>query len=148
MTPAFFLNALDGLLGAGHPVLWIATFKDASLEDLRASLLDRPGRFDRIWVIEPPEAGLIPELVLRYTPAQACPPDRARAAGAAVAAAAAGLSCVHIREACWLAALEAIEHGGDYAEALARAVARVRDQSELTRRGRVGGPARKIGIRA
>ena len=123
VTREFFLNVLDGLFRPACPVLWVATSNDPSR--LEANVLDRPGRFDRVFVFPQPGHEERARLVRRYSPwpvADATVRDIADSSD--------GLSGAHLKEACCAAALVAAEHPEEYGKALREELARVMDQHE------------------
>lgn len=117
----FLLNALDGLFRPQRPVLWVATSNDP--EGLEQNLLDRPGRFDRIFVFPRPGLPERQRLIDRYSP---WPVDRRTVE--AIAEGAEGLTGAHIREVCYAAALDAAEEPAQFGQALHRELGRVREQ--------------------
>jgi len=127
MQPQVFLNAVDGLFQADQPILWIATSNDPS--ELEPNLLDRPGRFDRIFVFELPGLEERLELLKRFSPWPADPEVLAE-----VAAEAEGLSGAHIKELCLAAALASAEEPEKFAAALMPELTRIRDQHERAQR--------------
>ena len=147
VTPQFFLNVVDGVLELPLPVLWIATFNDAELDDLQQNILNRPGRFDRLFLVGRPGRKEVAELIVRYTPSDVCGAEDAARIGEAVAGAARGLSAVHVREACWLASIRRIENGADYATALRESIAALKAQAERAEDYRFERERKAIGIR-
>lgn len=127
MTPQVFLNAVDGLFQTGQPVLWIATSNDPS--DLAPNILDRPGRFDRIFVFELPGVAERSNLLRRFSPWPVNPEILDR-----VAMESDGLSGAHLREICVTAALVSAEAPAAYGDALVTELQRVRDQHEQAQR--------------
>lgn len=127
VSPELFLNVLDGLLEPSAPTLWIATSNDPSgMED---NLLDRPGRFDRVFVIPLPGLEERARLVQRYSGAPI-----SDLSVRSLASRTEGLSAAHVREICVAAALAAAESGGRYSEHLEKELVRVRGQHEQSRR--------------
>jgi len=127
MTPQVFLNAVDGLFQTGQPVLWIATSNDPS--DLAPNILDRPGRFDRIFVFELPGVAERATLLRRFSPWPVNPEILDR-----VASESDGLSGAHLREICVTAALASAEAPAGYGDALVRELHRVKDQHDQAQR--------------
>ncbi len=127
MTPQVFLNAVDGLFQADQPVLWIATSNDPT--DLAPNILDRPGRFDRIFVFELPGVKERLALLKRFSAWPVDPDALDR-----VARDADGLSGAHIKELCVSAALAAAEAPETYAAALESELRRVKEQHEQAER--------------
>ena len=93
LTAEYFLNVLDGLLAPTAPVLWIATSNDPT--GIEENLLDRPGRFDRVFVFNRPEAAERRRLIEHYSPWPVAEGLLSR-----LAAVEAGLCGSHIREIC------------------------------------------------
>lgn len=126
VTPEFLLNVLDGLFKPDCPVLWIATSNDPSgLED---NVLDRPGRFDRVFVFPRPTEKERGRLVTRYSP---WPVDSAVVED--VARRSDGLTGAHIREVCYSAAVSAAARPADYPAALRIELERVFEQHQRSR---------------
>jgi hypothetical protein len=123
VTPQFFLNVLDGLLQPKSPVLWIATSNDPRA--LADNVLDRPGRFDRVFVFPVPEKEERARLIARYSPWPVLDSTVED-----LASESAGLTAAHLREACYSAALEVGENRAWYGNSLRKALARVREQHE------------------
>ena len=127
VTAEYLLNVLDGLLAPDAPVLWVATSNDPTGID--RNLLDRPGRFDRVFLFPRPEAPERRRLFEHYSP-WAVP----KATLSTLAAADVGLCGSHIREICHSAALFATDGASDYAEHLEREFKRMVDQHAASRR--------------
>ena len=126
VTPEFLLNVLDGLLQPQVPVLWLATSNDPT--DLAENILDRPGRFDRIFVFPMPELEERARLVARYSP---WPVDNSTIED--IARGSHGLSGAHLKEVCYAAALASAEQPASYGSALEAELARVSKQSKKAR---------------
>jgi SpoVK/Ycf46/Vps4 family AAA+-type ATPase len=107
LTPQFFLNVMDGLFQPAQPVLWIATSNDP--RGLEANLLDRPGRFDRVFVFPMPGPDERLALLRRYC---AFPVDEDVLD--ALVQSSGGLSGAHLRAVCYSAALEAAERPAEF----------------------------------
>lgn len=127
VAPELFLNVLDGLLEPSAPTLWIATSNDPT--DLQDNLLDRPGRFDRVFVFPLPGLEERARLLERYSP-YSLPQQTQRS----IASRTEDLSAAHLREICVSAALAAQGDEGRYCEHLDREVARVQEQHRQSRR--------------
>jgi hypothetical protein len=127
MTPQVFLNAVDGLFQSKQPVLWIATSNDPT--GLAPNILDRPGRFDRIFVFELPGVEERLTLLKRFSPWPANPEVLER-----VARDAAGLSGAHIRELCVAAALASAEAPEAYGASLVPELHRIQEQHQRAQR--------------
>ena len=126
VTPEFLLNVLDGLFEPISPILWIATSNDPTgMED---NLLDRPGRFDRVFVFPRPAIEERTGLVTRFSP---WPVGTSVAED--IAARSEGLTGAHIREVCYSAALSVAEHPTDYPKALSTELERVVEQHRHSR---------------
>lgn len=123
ITREFFLNVLDGLFRPACPVLWVATANDPGR--LEGNILDRPGRFDRVFVFPQPGHEERARLVRRYSP---WPVDDA--ALGYLADCSEGLTGAHLREVCCSAALAAAENPDGFVTALREELARVMDQHE------------------
>ena len=123
VTPEFLLNVLDGLLQPQVPVLWLATSNDPT--GLAENILDRPGRFDRIFVFPYPEFEERSRLVARYSP---WPVDNAVIQR--IATQSHGLTGAHLKEVCYAAALASAEEPKRYASALGTELDRVTQQSK------------------
>lgn len=119
VTPGFLLNVLDGLLQPESPVLWVLTSNDPS--ELSDSILDRPGRIDRIFEFPLPRRAERARLLERYSP-WPVPGDIL----AKLAARTSGLSGAHLKEACYSAALVAAEEPVMYPNVLEVEVWRVK----------------------
>jgi ATPase family protein associated with various cellular activities (AAA) len=102
VTAEFFLNVLDGLFQPQQPVLWIATSNDPTR--LEPNLLDRPGRFDRVFIFPTPGPEERARLIERYSPW----PVRAEVVQR-IAGQAEGLTGAHLREVCYGAAFAALK---------------------------------------
>ena len=140
VSPQLFLNAMDGLFTSDQPRLWIATSNDP--EDIAPNILDRPGRFDRIFVFELPAVAERLTLLRRFSPWPTNPELLER-----VARDSEGLSGAHIRELCVSAALTAAEAPETYGDALLLELRRVREQHEQARRYDFGlGASRPAGF--
>lgn len=126
-SPQYLLNLFDGLLHPACSVLWIATSNDPSA--LEENLLDRPGRFDRIFRFERPALDEREELIRRYTLGEA---DAHLVRELAVASD--GLTGAHLRELCESAAIESEE--GDLEPALRKELARSLEQHERSKKPR------------
>jgi SpoVK/Ycf46/Vps4 family AAA+-type ATPase len=109
-----------------QPVLWIATSNNP--RRFEANLLDRPGRFDRVFVFPMPGTAEREALFRRYC---AWPLDAE--APAALAEDSAGLSGAHIREVCYAAALEIAERPTEFAAELRRQLEEVKGQHAKAR---------------
>lgn len=127
LSRQLFLNALDGLFQSGQPTLWVATSNDPS--EPAPNILDRPGRFDRIFVFELPGVEERLTLVERFSPWPADPSVLRR-----VAEEADGLSGAHIKEICVSAALAAAEEPARYGDALLVEARRMREQHQQAQR--------------
>jgi hypothetical protein len=140
MTPQVFLNAVDGLFQMGQPLLWIATSNDPS--ELAPNILDRPGRFDRIFVFELPGLAERETLLKRFSPWPVDPDVLG-----VVASGSDGLSGAHLREICVTAALASAEIPAAYGGALLKELDRVKDQHDQAQRYdfRLGG-GRSVGF--
>jgi hypothetical protein len=123
VTPQFLLNVLDGLFEPDCPVLWVATSNDPT--GLEANLLDRPGRFDRIFVFPKPGYAERIRLVERFSPWLVSQKHLEEIAGNSD-----GLTPAHIREVCYTAALRAAEDPDGYPEALREELNAVREQHQ------------------
>lgn len=126
ITPEFLLNALDGLFEPTCPVLWIATSNDPT--GLEQNLLDRPGRFDRVFVF--PRPGL-PErrgLIRRYSPWPVCDETIET-----IATQSGDLTGAHLKEVCYCAALRSVECPSKYPESLMEELVRVNKQHDQSR---------------
>ncbi|HSW49181.1 MAG TPA: ATP-binding protein [Bryobacteraceae bacterium] len=127
VAPELFLNVLDGLLEPSAPTLWIATSNDPTgLED---NLLDRPGRFDRVFVFPLPGLEQRARLVERYSP-YPVPELVVRSTASRTEE----LSAAHLREICVSAALACAGDAERYCEHLDREVVRVQEQHRQSRR--------------
>jgi ATP-dependent 26S proteasome regulatory subunit len=126
LTPQFFLNVLDGDFQPAQPVLWIATSNDP--RGFEANLLDRPGRFDRVFVFPFPGLEERRAFLHRYSPW----PVSADVIEE-VAAGSDGLTGVHLREVCYSAALRAAKEPEQYGAALREELRKVRSQHERAR---------------
>jgi hypothetical protein len=126
VTAEFFLNVLDGLFQPSQPVLWVATSNDPSR--LEQNLLDRPGRFDRVFVFPLPGENERIRLLQRYSP---WPVDDSLIME--IAHHSQGLTGAHVREMCYAAAVTAAEAPARYGEALRDELARVLRQHEQAR---------------
>jgi SpoVK/Ycf46/Vps4 family AAA+-type ATPase len=126
LTPQFFFNVLDGLFQPVQPVLWIATSNDP--RRLEANLLDRPGRFDRVFVFPLPGPDERRRLRERYA---AWPLDTEVVA--ALARESDGLTGAHLREVCYAAALDAAEEPAQFAAALRDQLGKVQAQHQRAR---------------
>lgn len=127
VSPEYFLNVLDGLFQPRAPVLWLATSNDPT--GLEHNILDRPGRFDRVFVFPLPERPERERLLTRYSIQAIAPGILARATLASD-----GLSGAHLKEACYSATLAAELREGDYPQCLLREIDRVADQHARSRR--------------
>ena len=140
LSPQTFLNSLDGLFQSDQPTLWIATSNDPT--DLEPNILDRPGRFDRIFVFDLPSVAERLGLIQRFSPWPLDP-----SVIELVAAGSEGLSGAHLREICMSAALTAAEDPSRYGDALLVEVRRMRDQHEQAERYDFGiGSSRPAGF--
>jgi len=126
LTPQFFLNVLDGDFQPVQPVLWLATSNDP--RGFEANLLDRPGRFDRVFVFPFPGLDERRAFLHRYSPW----PVSADVIEE-VAAGSDGLTGVHVREVCYSAALRAAKEPERYGAALREELRKVRGQHERAR---------------
>ncbi len=126
VTAEFFLNVLDGLFQPQQPVLWIATSNDPT--KLEPNLLDRPGRFDRVFVFSLPGEIERANLIMRYSPWPLGDLDvnetvrRSR-----------GLTGAHLRDACYAAAAAVTDEPAVYLDTLHTEIARVMDRREEAR---------------
>ncbi len=127
LTAEYLLNVLDGLLAPTAPVLWIATSNDPT--GIEANLLDRPGRFDRVFVFNRPEAPERRRLIEQYSPWPVAEGLLSR-----LAAVEAGLCGSHIREICHSAALYAVDEPSTYPDHLEREFEQMVGQHEASRR--------------
>ena len=127
LTAEYFLNVLDGLLAPTAPVLWIATSNDPT--GIEENLLDRPGRFDRVFVFNRPEAPERCRLIERYSPWPVAEGLLSR-----LAAVEAGLCGSHVREICHSAALYAVDEPCTYPDHLEREFEQMVGQHEASRR--------------
>src|SRR3989440_3947910 len=107
VTAEFFLNVLDGLFQPKQPVLWIATSNDPTR--LEPNLLDRPGRFDRVFVFPAPGPEERARLIERFSPWPVRIDVLLEAAKQSD-----GLTGAHLREVCYSAALAAAQDPGAY----------------------------------
>ena len=126
VTPQFLLNVLDGLFRPPGQTLWVATSNDPSGVD--RNLLDRPGRFDRVWVFPQPALAQRVELLRRFSP---WPVEEERVS--LVAELAGGLSGAHLREVCISATLAAKGDASCYGEHLEVELERVLQQHRDSR---------------
>jgi hypothetical protein len=126
LTPQFFLNALDGLFRPRQPVLWVATSNDP--RGMEQNVLDRPGRFDQVFVFPLPGVEERAALFERYAawPIQTGVVEE-------LARETDGLSAAHIREVCYAAALASADAPAGFADALRHQVGRVRLQHDRAR---------------
>ncbi len=106
VTAEYLLNVLDGLLAPDAPVLWVATSNDPTGID--RNLLDRPGRFDRVFLFPRPETPERRRLFEHHSP---WPVPEATLS--TLAATDVGLCGSHIREICHSAALFATDGAAD-----------------------------------
>ena len=127
VTAEFFLNVLDGLFQPKQPVLWIATSNDPTR--LEPNLLDRPGRFDRVFVFPAPGPEERARLIERYSPWPVRIDVLLEAAKQSD-----GLTGAHLREACYSAALAAAQQPEAYASELREQLKRVKEQHERAAR--------------
>jgi SpoVK/Ycf46/Vps4 family AAA+-type ATPase len=127
VAPELFLNVLDGLLEPSAPTLWIATSNDPT--GLQDNLLDRPGRFDRVFVFPLPGLEERARLVERYSPYPV--PELVKRS---LASRSEELSAAHLREICVSAALACQGDQERYCEHLDQEVARVQEQHRQSRR--------------
>jgi len=139
LTPQFFLNALDGLFRPRQPVLWVATSNDP--RGLEQNVLDRPGRFDQVFVFQMPGVEERAALIERYA---AWPVDTSIVGE--LARGTDGLSAAHIREVCYAAALASADAPAGFADALRRQVGRVLHQHRRARSYDFGMGARMAGF--
>jgi SpoVK/Ycf46/Vps4 family AAA+-type ATPase len=72
VSPLLFLNALDGLVEPTAPTLWIATSNDPGR--IEANLLNRTGRFDRVFDFPLPGAAERVALLVAGLPHGPTPP--------------------------------------------------------------------------
>jgi ATPase family associated with various cellular activities (AAA) len=126
VTAAFFLNVLDGLFQPKQPVLWIATSNDPTR--LEPNLLDRPGRFDRVFVFPAPGPEERARLIERFSPWPLRIDVLLESAKQSE-----GLTGAHLREACYSAALAAAQDPKAYGSELREQLARVIDRHERAR---------------
>ena len=126
LTPQFFLNALDGLFKPRQPVLWVATSNDP--RGMEQNVLDRPGRFDQVFVFPMPGLEERAALIERYA---AWPVDTPIVAELAEATDC--LSAAHIREVCYAAALASADAPAGFPDALRHQVERVLRQHQRAR---------------
>lgn len=126
VTPQFLLNVLDGLFSPPGQTLWVATSNDPS--GVERNLLDRPGRFDRVWVFPQPAFPQRVELVRRFSPWPVKEDQLSL-----VAELAGGLSGAHLREVCISATLAAKGDPSCYAEHLEVELERVLQQHRDSR---------------
>jgi hypothetical protein len=127
LTPQFFLNVLDGMFQPVQPVLWIATSNDP--RGFEANLLDRPGRFDRVFAFPMPGPGERLALLRRYC---AFPVDDDVLD--ALVRSSDGLTGAHLREVCYSAALEAAERPAEFGAELRAQLQKVVAQHGRARR--------------
>ncbi len=127
LTPQFFLNVLDGVFQPIQPVLWIATSNDP--RGLEANLLDRPGRFDRVFTFPMPGPDERLALLRRYC---AWPVDDDVLD--AIVRSSDGLSGAHLREVCYSAALESAERPAEFGTELREQLEKVIAQHGRARR--------------
>ena len=123
VTAEFFLNVLDGLFQPKQPVLWIATSNDPTR--LEPNLLDRPGRFDRVFVFPSPGPEERARLIERFSPWPVRIDVLLEAAKQSE-----GLTGAHLREACYSAALGAAQDPAAYGSELTDQLARVKEQHQ------------------
>ena len=126
VTPEFLLNVLDGLFQPQVPVLWLATSNDPT--GLAENILDRPGRFDRIFVFPMPALEERARLVARYSP---WPVDNSTIEH--IARRSHGLTGAHLKEVCYAAALASAQQPARYGSALKVELGRVTQQSRKAR---------------
>ena len=126
VTAEFFLNVLDGLFQPQQPVLWIATSNDPTR--LEPNLLDRPGRFDRVFVFPAPGPEERARLIERFSPWPVRIDVLLEAAKQSD-----GLTGAHLREACYSAALAAAQDPAAYGSELREKLERVKEQRERVR---------------
>lgn len=115
VTPEALLNSIDGLLELPVPVLWIATTNDPTA--LARNILDRPGRFDRIFVFGEPGPAEREEMLRLFSRGLFESTDTAQ-----LVAAAKGLNGSHLKEACATAILEHKSRGICFQQALSSAM--------------------------
>jgi hypothetical protein len=108
-------NVVDGLCRPPQPVLWIATANDP--RTLEPGLLDRPGRFDRVFVFPIPAEADRVRLLRRFAPWPLDEPLIAELARHTN-----GLTGAHLREVCFAGALATAATGATTATARARAL--------------------------
>lgn len=125
-TPQYFLNVLDGVLRPSVPVLWIATSNDP--EDMADNLLDRPGRFDRVFLFPEPDREAR-EALLRLYASVLPDPDALEA----LVDESAGLTGAHIREVCRSADIRRETDELTYTEALHTELERMLEQHRGSR---------------
>ncbi|MDP3940206.1 MAG: ATP-binding protein [Deltaproteobacteria bacterium] len=126
VTAEFFLNVLDGMFQPSKPVLWIATSNDPT--KLELNLLDRPGRFDRVFVFPGPGQAERIGLLQRYSPWPLYAGELTE-----IGLQCEGLTGAHLREACFAAAVSVAEDPARYVGILREEVRRVMRQHEQVR---------------
>jgi ATP-dependent 26S proteasome regulatory subunit len=139
VTREYLLNCLDGLFGAETPTLWVATANDPTL--LEQSLLDRPGRFDRIVVFPRPAEPERLAFLRRFSRMEIS--DDALCAAARASD---GLTGAHLREACSAAMLIVLDTAQPYDGALRQELVRIREQHAVGRSFRAGSVGGRTGF--
>lgn len=142
-TPEFLLNVLDGMLRPSVPVLWIATSNDPS--ELQDNLMDRPGRFDRVFVF--PMPGLAErEALIRTHSRFPLSADVVRE----IASLSEGFTGAHLREVCVSASFRCAEDVEIYPNALREEAKRMKTLRRGAKQSRSTGLRQEevVGFRA
>lgn len=143
VTPEALLNSIDGLLELPVATLWIATTNDPSA--LAKNILDRPGRFDRVFIFPDPGAEERADMLRLFSRGFLRESEDLQS----LVTAAKGLYGSHIKEACSSALLEHKSRGVVYGNALLNELEIMRHQRASSNRyGSMLRDAKSVGFSA